>query len=255
MDWLWRLTQWTVKPALYIVAFGTVWAFIQRTLHRVLARQLYRPSGFFGKVIIPEVMNQMNLKLIEAAIEELDTSGMEVKDILEVGCGSGTAFKVLMNKFRDARIQAVDHSSEIIEYCNEKYLKEIQGESITLHLCNILEMPFTDKSFDMVIGLDILHMFSDRNQLMVELKRQVRPGGWIIIGVKNPSYYIREPEIQSGIHLGLYKVPTVLDVVDLLVKYGFKDVHPAKSQINDILSQVEDSQINLILVYARLSQL
>ncbi|GBG26547.1 Sterol 24-C-methyltransferase [Hondaea fermentalgiana] len=57
LDWFWWLT---VKPSLYLLGAGTLWHLSQRWFYRLLARQIARPSGWFGRNVAHGLMKDLN---------------------------------------------------------------------------------------------------------------------------------------------------------------------------------------------------
>ncbi len=72
-------------------------------------------------------------------------------------------------------VVGVDISGEMVEHCRNIGLNALH-ESV---LCS----PFEDRSFDLVLCLDVLEHLPEEKPVLEELKRVVRPGG-IIPGLR-----------------------------------------------------------------------
>ena len=85
-------------------------------------------------------------------------------------------------------------------------IKEQAG--ITSVLGNANDMPFEDESFDLVMTISTLE--HDRNFWMslAEMKRVLRPGGMLVIGVPG---FVRDPERDRGRRTVTYKVHFAFD--------------------------------------------
>ena len=95
--------------------------------------------------------------------------------VLDVGTGPGHFIKVLNNVFPKALITGVDPDETSLEKAALEYpgviFQNMSGE----------KLDFNDNSFD-VAGISMaLHHLSDIQSTLHEMKRVVRPGGWIVI--------------------------------------------------------------------------
>jgi len=97
--------------------------------------------------------------------------------VLDIGCGDG----LLLSLCKDARIEAqgIDFSDAAILHCKEQELNTQQVD------ISILPLPFADKSFPIVIALDVLEHTYDPLPLLSEMKRISSRN--VIIGVPNFS--------------------------------------------------------------------
>lgn len=108
--------------------------------------------------------------------------------LLDVGCGNGLLFTSLKEKV-NLRLFGLDRSRELLLEAREanEGIKLVQG---------LLEaLPLRDNSFDWVVCLSTLYNLSDLEaveQALWELMRVCRPGGWVVVDVRNRANpYIR----------------------------------------------------------------
>ncbi|WP_283133121.1 class I SAM-dependent methyltransferase [Rhizohabitans arisaemae] len=102
--------------------------------------------------------------------------------ILDVGCGAGHYAAELLT--RGADVVAVDGSSTLLDHARTRV-----GEQATL-LLHDLEKPLdfaADASFDGVVCALVLHHVTRRAQLLTELRRVLRPGGWLLMSTTHPA--------------------------------------------------------------------
>jgi ubiquinone/menaquinone biosynthesis C-methylase UbiE len=102
-------------------------------------------------------------------------SESEVNSILDVGAGSGDFVAVLKDVFPKAKITGVDPDSESLNEAARRYTDctfiEMRGE----------HLEFADNSFDLASISMALHHLPDIQKALNEMKRVVKPGGWIIV--------------------------------------------------------------------------
>jgi SAM-dependent methyltransferase len=95
---------------------------------------------------------------------------------LDLGCGAGLNLDHL-SKY--AQPVGTDFSEEALRFCQARGHRMLCKADAT-------ELPFPDRSFDIITALDVIeHVDSDHDALM-ELRRVMRPGGLLIISV--PAY-------------------------------------------------------------------
>jgi ubiquinone/menaquinone biosynthesis C-methylase UbiE len=98
------------------------------------------------------------------------------RDVLEVGCGTGLLLRHLAAFARSAR--GVDLSPGMLERARARGLDVVEGSAT--------ELPFADRSFDLVCSFKVLAHVRDVRRALAEMARVVRPGGHVIAELYNP---------------------------------------------------------------------
>ncbi|MEV4370144.1 methyltransferase domain-containing protein [Nonomuraea sp. NPDC049637] len=108
-----------------------------------------------------------------------DVAGAKV---LDVGCGAGHYAAELL--VRGAEVVGVDGSATLLEHARMRV-----GERAALVLHDLEEpLDFADDaSFDGVICALVLHHLTHRARLLGELRRVLRPGGWLVLSTTHPA--------------------------------------------------------------------
>ena len=103
--------------------------------------------------------------------------------VLDIGCGTGR-FTVPLAEL-GADTCAVDISAGMLDVLSEKLAE--RGLSADLRLGDMCQLPFPDATFDVVTSfLALMHIpLSDRPQVWREVRRVLKPGGRMVLGVKN----------------------------------------------------------------------
>jgi ubiquinone/menaquinone biosynthesis C-methylase UbiE len=100
--------------------------------------------------------------------------GRRPQKILDVGCGTGETISFLKKLFPKAKFYGVDSSSSAIKFSKLRGHKNI--------LKSLAEkLPFKDKTFDVILFLDVLEHISDDQKVINEAKRVLKKNGSIII--------------------------------------------------------------------------
>ena len=95
---------------------------------------------------------------------------------LDLGCGTGLNLDFLS---RYAQPVGTDFSEEALSFCRER------GHNL-LCKADAAALPFPDGEFDIITALDVVEHLDDDLAALTEIRRVLRPGGFIIISV--PAY-------------------------------------------------------------------
>ena len=102
-------------------------------------------------------------------------SDKKVQGILDVGTGTGDFLAVLKNVFPQAEFTAVDPLDASLEEAKAKFT-DVSFQKMVAE-----KLEFEDSSFDVAAISMALHHLSDIGAALAEMKRTVKPGGWIIV--------------------------------------------------------------------------
>jgi len=94
--------------------------------------------------------------------------------VAEFGCGTGTT--AIHHAPHVQHIDAIDISQNMIEIGRHK-ARDAGIDNITFTRATLAEFNGDDASFDAVLGLSILHLVPDRDDVIAEVARILKPGG------------------------------------------------------------------------------
>ena len=117
--------------------------------------------------------------LVESMIEPLATDD---RPLLDVGCGTGSLVTSLAARGR--RVVGLDQRPEGIAAARAR-LAEAGQRGSGFVLGDAQRLPFASGAFGGAMALDVLEHVDDE-RLIRELKRVVRPNGWVLVTV--PAY-------------------------------------------------------------------
>ncbi|MDJ0746829.1 MAG: class I SAM-dependent methyltransferase [Xenococcaceae cyanobacterium MO_167.B27] len=155
-------------------------------------------------------------------------------EVLEFGCGTGST--AIAHAPYVKHIQAIDFSSKMIEIARSKAIAN-KIENVTFEQLTIDELSVGDRTLDVVLALNILHLVENKEELIAKVYKMLKPGGVFVtstvcLGDTMKWFKIVKP---IGIFLGLMplvKVFTTKELSDSLTDAGFTiDYHwqPSKS--------------------------
>jgi ubiquinone/menaquinone biosynthesis C-methylase UbiE len=129
-----------------------------------------------------------------------------VKSILDVGTGTGDFLKVLTEDFPGAAIVGVDPDSKSLEEAAKKF------PEITFQKMGAEKLLFKANSFDVVSISMALHHLPKIQKSLKEIKRVVKPGGWIIVNELFSDNLNPAQEVQKMFHHFRSRVDRILGI-------------------------------------------
>jgi 2-polyprenyl-3-methyl-5-hydroxy-6-metoxy-1,4-benzoquinol methylase len=95
-------------------------------------------------------------------------------EVLEIGCGTGST--AIAHAPFVKQILATDISARMIEIAKEK--AEAQDiDNVTFERLAIDELQVPDESYDAVLGLSILHLLENKDEVIAKVHQMLKPGG------------------------------------------------------------------------------
>ena len=95
-------------------------------------------------------------------------------EVLEFGCGTGST--AIAHAPYVKHIQAIDISSRMLAIAQGKADAE-KVENITFSRSAIDKFSAPERSFDAVLGLSILHLLDNRQEIIAKVHEMLKPGG------------------------------------------------------------------------------
>lgn len=132
--------------------------------------------------ILQRLWHNGKLKAVTQLIED---SGVSPKKIIDVGCASGWFLSKLWEKYPKASHTGIDVYKPAIEYGQRVYNR------LKLICVDGHNLPFKDKSFDLVTCTEVLEHVQDPKKILLEIKRVLTPKGEAIIEMDSGNFLFR----------------------------------------------------------------
>ncbi|MDA0268367.1 MAG: class I SAM-dependent methyltransferase [Cyanobacteria bacterium] len=164
-------------------------------------------AGYAKQPIADEAAYQKKLQVTR---EYLQPS----MNVLEFGCGTGST--ALAHAPYVHHIRAIDFSSNMIAIAQAK--ADAQNiQNVTFEQASIDELNVPDRTYDAVLGLNVLHLIENKEEVIAKVYDMLQPGGCFItstvcLGDTMAWFKLITP---MGKFLGLFPSVKVLTIKDL----------------------------------------
>ena len=144
-------------------------------------------------------------------------------EVLEFGCGTGST--AITHAPYVNHIQAIDISSKMLEIAQGKAdAKSV--ENVTFKRSSIDKFSVSDQTFDAVLGLSILHLLDNKEEVIARVHKMLKPGGIFVTNtacIGDTMMRFLKVIMPIGKLFGLIlKVFTTKELEDSLTDAGFE---------------------------------
>lgn len=102
--------------------------------------------------------------------------------VLDLGCGAGVLTERLVAS--GFTVEAVDIAPDMLEFSKQR-LAKYDSSKYHLSRAECAELPFPDAAFDLVACIGVFGYMDDVDSAIREIKRVLRPGGTLILSIRN----------------------------------------------------------------------
>ena len=95
-------------------------------------------------------------------------------EVLEFGCGTGST--AIVHALYVKHIQAIDISEKMLEIARNK-AERANVKNITFQRLTIDKFNAPDETFDVVLGLSILHLVNNKEEIIAKIYKMLKPKG------------------------------------------------------------------------------
>jgi ubiquinone/menaquinone biosynthesis C-methylase UbiE len=142
------------------------------------------PANYYDNAIQKNVLQKFwhNKRFIQA---KKYLKAIKARQILDIGCNSGTFTRQIYNVFPKSKIYGIDISRKAILYAKRKY------KDMSFSVARAEKLPFKNKSFDLVTCFEVLEHVDEPEKIIKEILRVLRKKGNLIIIVPTENLLFR----------------------------------------------------------------
>ena len=97
--------------------------------------------------------------------------------VLDLGCGSGWATRLMAEKARDGRVVGIDISDEMIELARKS---SVDFPNVEFQVAGADRLSFPDRTFTHAFSMESLYYYEDTAAALREVARVMAPGGLFV---------------------------------------------------------------------------
>lgn len=181
-----------------------------------IAEQLKNEFNEWAEAGRGDEMERHHMPIFEPTLPLMDVKASD--RVLDLGCGSGWATRLVAKRFQPKKIIGVDISDEMVRRAEEQS-KGIAN--IEFHHGAAEKIPLPDSSIDKIFSIESFYYWPDQMAGINEAKRVLAPGGKLFILInlyKDNHYSLRwADELKVPVH-----ALSEAEYIELLTKAGFK---------------------------------
>jgi ubiquinone/menaquinone biosynthesis C-methylase UbiE len=98
--------------------------------------------------------------------------------VLDVGCGTGEFEKIVLAENPTQHMVGVDISQKMLAIAQKKCH---EYTNVSFQTASVLQLPFVDDSFDVIVSASAFHYFDAPDAALTEMKRVLKPDGCVVI--------------------------------------------------------------------------
>ena len=171
---------------------------MRSSLRDFMARQYARPSGWFGRWVIARLLNRSNQFANNLVFETLKVQANE--RVLEVGFGGGALLSRIVTTFPRNEVVGIELSEEML--ASMRHQQSRAGyTNLTLSSGTVEALPLNDSSVDCVCTVNTVYFWPNIAAGLGELRRVLRPGGRLVIGIGSEAHMRRAGYEEGGFSL------------------------------------------------------
>jgi len=188
-------------------------------LMKIVGRQARKPSGWIGKMVYGHLAAWGHRPLTRWAMDFMDVQPAD--HVLDIGCGSGMAIKLLAQIAVDGFVAGVDYSEDMVQQARKRNAAAVQSGRVEVKHGNVVALPYDDESFDKVIAVETFYFWPDPIANLKEVRRVMKPGGLVALateGSKETPNWQKMAAQTARMEFPLY---SGVEVEEMLTAAGF----------------------------------
>ena len=168
-------------------------------LTEFIARQLRKPSGWFGRQIMARLLNRFNEPMNTLALDLLAVHPTD--RILEVGFGGGDLLGRIAGHAVEGLVVGVDFAPEMVERGAARFRALVEAGRVTFRCAHAEALPYPGAHFPKACTINTLYFWYDPPVVLGEFHRVLVEGGVLVVGFSPKKEMESRPFVEHGFTL------------------------------------------------------
>ena len=178
-----------------------------------------RPAGFFGKMMVNS-MNSGHAKMSDWGMSYL--KGINPTTIADLGCGGGRNANVLLSKYKDAELSAIDYSDVSVAKTKETNRDFMKRNRCMVKQADVSALPLESGKYDLATAFETVYFWPGPTKSFKEVFRILKSGGRFLI--VNEADGTNKGDEKWEKMIDKMKIYSEEDLCDHLKEAGFAEV-------------------------------
>lgn len=148
---------------------------------------------YTGERFMPGVHGSIELEHMHRYLQAAEIASNMV--VLDIACGEGYGSDIIARSAQ--KVIGVDISFEAVSHARQKYSRP----NLEFMVGSCSDIPLPTASIDLVVSFETLEHHDQHEQMMVEIKRVLKPTGILIISSPDKYNYSVEPGFKNDHHI------------------------------------------------------
>ncbi len=179
------------------------------TFAAFFSEQARKPSGWFGRLVMPIVFDRGNA-FLNRFVEE--AMAIQPDDrVLEIGCGTGKLIKRMADTMDNGRIEGIDFSPAMVAIARRRNRKRMAQGVVTITEANVDKMAYPHERFTKVCSVNTIYFWKRPEETINNAMNALIPGGRFIVAFEDISQ-LQQKQLDADV----FRLYTTIQVNQLL---------------------------------------